>query len=115
MRLDGGVADGLRRMGVSEEDIEREVASQTANAPVTHFEVHEDCWESWLFFMQVCRQWRYVLVSSSFGSVSVRAGLSWPGIESVIRMRRVPRDKWDTLLDDLQVIEGAVLEADQDN
>lgn len=115
IRLDEGVAEGLRFFGASEDDIRREQEAELENLPRPDFEVHEDCWESWLFFMKVQRQWRYVPVSAGMGVTAERCGLNWTGIESVIRLRRVTEDKWDALLDDLLVIEDAVMKADRDS
>jgi hypothetical protein len=111
IQMDDGVVEGLRRMGVSEEDIAKEQAKRAKDAPPADFDVHADCWESWLFFLKVSRQWLYVAVPQGFGTVLRRCSLNWPGIESVVRLGGVKRAKWAGLVDDLMVIEEAVLAA----
>lgn len=105
LTVDEGVADGLRRMGVSEADIEAQVQAHSAPEP-TDFEVHEDCWESVLFFLRVQTQW------VCRGMDGARAGLNYAGVEAAMRMDGVKRARQSALLDDLQLMERAVLKAD---
>jgi hypothetical protein len=113
VRVDDGVAKGLRRLGVNEADIERAQASEVQAAKDEDFEVHEDCWENWQFFMRVKREWVYVSVTTGLGAMAVRTGLNWPGIESVVRLSGIKRAQWAQLVDDLMVIQEAVLKADR--
>ncbi|UUZ68077.1 DUF1799 domain-containing protein [Polaromonas sp. P2-4] len=115
-RADPNVTEGLRRMGVSEEDIEAMLAQQQeweAEAArqsgfSEDFEIYEDNWESWLFFVTVQTQWHYA--ARDMGAR--RVGLNYPGVESGARMAGKPRAKWPSLFADLQVMELAVLAAD---
>lgn len=112
LEFDEEFADMLRKVKVSAADIEAQQVAQSSELLEADFEVHEDAWESWLFFLKVCRQWRYVAVSAGMGMTSVRHALDWCGIESVIRLSGIKRSRWAGLLDDLLVIEEAVLVAD---
>lgn len=98
---------------MSEEDIEA-ARPRDAQGDSAVFDVHEDVWENWNFFLKVARQWMFVPVSAGMGVSSVRMGLNWPGIESVIRLSGMKRGRWAGLVDDLLVIEQAVLEADSE-
>lgn len=113
MAVDDDYSRLLRRAKVSEEDIEA-ARSGDAQRDEAVFDVHEDAWESWTFFLKVNRQWVFVAVSAGMGVSSVRTGLNWPGIEAVIRLSGVKRGRWAGLVDDLMVIEEAVLEADSE-
>lgn len=108
-------------MGVCDADIEKAIEHQQAEqdaseaaAPQDDFEVFEDVWESWLFFLKVQRQWVFVPVNDGMGVSSVRISLNWPAIESVVRLKRIDPECWDGLVDDLLVIEGAVLKAERE-
>lgn len=105
MAVDDGVTAGLRRMGVSEADIEALQCEQAA-PPELEFEVYEDCWESVLFFLRVQTQWVYQ------GLDGRRAGLNNTAVESTMRMTGVRKARQGALLDDLQEMERAVLMAD---
>jgi hypothetical protein len=112
------VVQGLRHMGVSAADIEAEQQRQDAAALEIakaagyeeEFEVYEDNWDVWLFFLQVQTQWIYRFD----GMHSVRSGLNNSAIESTLRMAGKARRTWPALLADLQVIELAVLAADRE-
>lgn len=118
LQVDDGVAAGLRRMGVSEDDIARAQAQlgsgDGGDAPEADFEVHEDCWESWLFFLRVQRQWVFVPMSAGMGVTSVRQGLNWPGIRAMVLLSRIKPARWEQLVDDLLTIEYAVMKAEQE-
>lgn len=113
LTVDEDVAKGLRRIGVSEADIETQRrAREQPELERESFEVHEDCWDSWLFFLQVSRQWQFVPVSNGVSTGAVRQCLNWPGIESMARMSGKRRSLWPALFADLQEIEEAVLVSD---
>lgn len=118
LAMDAGVLEGLRVFGVSEADIEAAQAHEVGEvADKVAFEVHEDAWESWLFYLKVQRQWVFVPVTRSVGMGgvcvdAVRYSMNWPGVESVARMSGVRRARWAGLLDDLQLIEDAVLQGE---
>jgi hypothetical protein len=105
----------LRKLGVREADIEAEQVAAEAEPVEAAFEVHEDAWESWLFFLQVSRQWVYVVAGGGMGGTAVRQCLNWPGIESMARMSGTPRRQWPGLYADLGLIEEAVLVAEGAN
>ncbi len=110
MAVDEEAAAALRRVGVKEADIEaalaQEAEAQEAQEPDEEFEVHEDNWQSLLFFLRVQTQWVY------FGIGGSRAGLNNTAVESTMRMARVKRVDQDALLDDLQVMEREILKSD---
>ena len=115
MAVDEDAAAALRRVGVKEADIEaalaqeadaQEADAQEAQEPDVVFEVHEDNWQSLLFFLRVQTQWVY------FGIGGSRAGLNNTAVESTMRMARVKRVDQDALLADLQVMEREILKSD---
>lgn len=118
MRLDDSAAEGLRKMGVPEEQIQAQLAKakKDVDDPDFDFEVHEDCWRAVMLFLRVKTQWLWRVQSRPAGMAamvySVRSGLNYPGVESAMRMGGVKRSEWGALLDDLQVMEAAVLAAD---
>jgi hypothetical protein len=116
MRVDDNVAQGLRRFGMSEEDIAELLGTQTEEPEVLDFEVYEDCWESVQFYLKVQTQWTFKTVGTGGGlgmlMVAQRVGLNNAAVESTMRMEAVPRRKQAALLADLRVMELAVLEAD---
>lgn len=113
LAVDDGVAQGLRAFGVREEDI-AQAKQLSANAAIEEpvFEVHEDVWESWLFFLTVQRQWLFVSVGGGFGIRALRHCMNWTGVESMARMSGTRRALWPQLFADLRVIEEAVMKAD---
>ena len=113
--MDDEYAEGLRKVGVREVDIEANQATPEAEPFEEAFEVHEDAWESWLFFLTVSRQWVYVVAGGGMGGAAVRQCLNWPAIEAMARMSGTPRRQWPGLCADLLVIEEAVLVAESEN
>ena len=115
--MDEGVAEGLRRMNVPEEQIQAQLAKakKDVDDPDFDFEVHEDCWRAVMLFLRVKTQWLWRVQSrpAGMGAMvwSVRSGLNYPAVESAMRMGGVKRSEWAELLDDLQVMEAAVLAA----
>lgn len=100
---------GLRVMGFTEESIQDWVAKDALDNPdLLDFEVHEDNWDSLLFFFSVGSQWRY----QPYNQGARRCGLDYTGVEAGCRLSGRPRSSWPALFADLRVIEKAVLEAD---
>jgi hypothetical protein len=112
LAVDEGVADGLAVFGFTAESVAEQQAKESVMPLREDFEVHEDAMDSWLFFLKVQRQWVFVPVSAGMGVTAVRMGLNWPGVESMVRLSRVKSARWDGLVDDLLVIEEAVLGAE---
>ena len=108
---------GLRKMGVSEADIEaeqqRQDAHQTAAAGALgyeeDFDVHEDNWDVWVFFLGLQTQWAYA--SNPMGWMQ-RIGLPSNRIESEARMMGWPRSGWTALLSDVRLMEHTLLACD---
>lgn len=113
IQVDGNVKANLLRFGFSEESIEAVLAKEKEAAQLSgasdDFEVYEDNWESWLFYLTVQTQWLYA--AGGMGPAQ-RVGLNYAGVESGARMSGQPRAKWPDLLGDLRVMELAVLHAD---
>lgn len=107
-QLDDGVADGLRAMKVSEQDIAAEMARRAPPAIAVDFYVHEDNWAVWQFFMQLQTQWVY----ASNGLGVQRTGLPSNRVESEARMMGWPRSSWAALLGDVRVMEQTLLACD---
>jgi hypothetical protein len=119
LTVDDDVADGLRRLGVSEEQIEEalEVArADELEAQGYDYQVHEDCWQSVLLFLRVGTQWDWLQKAKPAGMGVVmwseRAGLNYSRVESALRMGGVERSEWAGLFEDLRAMEVAVLEAE---
>lgn len=111
--MDANVVRGLRAMGVGQEEIEGALQAQRQQAAAVaggepDFEVHEDCWESVLFFLRVQTQWRYR------GMEARRCALDYVAVEAAMRMSGVTRRQRAGLLDDMAVMELAVLAADHE-
>lgn len=105
--VDDDLAASARAFGATEEEIEAERKKEAQAAPEQdEFEVYEDCWESVMFFLRVQTQWVHK------GMDERRAGLNNTAVESTMRMTGVKRAAQAELLEDLQVMERAVLEAD---
>lgn len=111
--VDEGVAEGLRRFGVSEEDIAAQMGTGT-EPEEDAFEVHADAWDSWKFFLKVQRQWVFVPVSAGMGVSSQRMSLNWNGVRALILLTGIKRKRWEGLTDDLLLIEETVLKAEQE-
>ena len=108
---DDDYAAALRRVGVKQADIE---AAQQEQADAQdeeqqsepEFEVYEDCWDSVMFFLRVQTQWLFR------GFEGQRGGLNNTAVESTMRMAGVEQGAQDALLEDLQVMEMAILRCD---
>jgi len=111
--VDDGVAAGLLRFGFTAESVQEQQDKSGEVQEPADFEVHEDAFESWMFFLKVQRQWVFVPVSAGMGVTSVRVSMNWPGVEAMVRLSRIKQTRWEQLLDDLLVIEEAVLLAEQ--
>lgn len=70
------------------------------------FEVWEENWDHWLFFLQVSTQWLYA------GFEGARGSLNLAGVEVVARAVGVRGKAWAEQLKALLVIEREVLEVD---
>lgn len=105
--MDANVAEGMRRMGASEEDIARAVAERPqAEEGEDAFEVYEDNWDTWLFFLRVQHQWVYA------GMAAARVGLNWQGIAAWAGLALVGRRRLAREVPALELIERAVLAED---
>lgn len=118
LRVDDSVAEGLRKMGVPEDQIAAQLAKAQKDVedPRFDFEVYEECWRTVMLFLKVRNQWLWRVHSrpAGFGALvySVRVGLNYQAVESTLRMVGVPRREWAQLLEELQVMEEAVLKAE---
>ncbi len=101
---------------MAEAEIEKAQGEEKAEAAqvqaTADFEVDEDNWDSWLFFLQVDTQWLYVSVQIGWRLVARRAGMNYTGVQSGAVMAGWPRKRWPRLFEDLRLIEEAVLKAD---
>ena len=108
-QFDEDVAAGLRAMGVSQQDIDAEQERRQELLEVqADFELHEDNWAVWQFFMGLQTQWDCVCLGNSIW----RIGLPTNRIESEARMMGWPRSRWPALLGDVRVMEFELLAAD---
>ncbi|MBU0749153.1 MAG: DUF1799 domain-containing protein [Gammaproteobacteria bacterium] len=117
--VDENVVKGMRAMKATEEQIAKALARRAPKEEADQdFEVHEDAWESWCFFLKVQTQWVYLSVPGG-GNLThvlpgrvVRVSMNYPGIASMASMWRIRQRKLSAYMDDLAVIEGAVLKED---
>lgn len=84
--------------------MEAEIARLTRAADCA---IHEDNWESVMFFLECGTQWR---VAAGLGGL-VWLGLDYAGVAALMHMRRVPPARRGALLADLQIMELAALAA----
>lgn len=109
--VDEHALEAMEAFGVPPELIAKERAKALPSTPAKpadpECEVWEENWPSWLFFLKVQTQWIW-----TSGMAVVRMGLNYPAVESTLRMAGIPRRQWPALLDDLQVIEVAVLDGE---
>lgn len=108
-------------MGASEADVaaarermhEQQALAQQqqAQAAADVFEVWPENWESVMFFAAVETQWAYVGTGLAG---AVRTGLPSHRLEAEMNLRRVPPRKRLALLDDVRVMERAVLRLDRE-
>lgn len=103
----------MRRMGASEAEIEkvrRERGVAGAQDPNVCWVLDEN-WTVWQFFLQVQTQWVYA--GGGMGPPA-RVAMDFPGVESKARIRGVPPEQLQAWADDLDTIELAVLQADNE-
>lgn len=118
LEVDESAAASMRAFGFSEEQIaQSRQGSGAGERPVNlDYEVHDDCWDSVMFFLKLETQWTWVSVGvpMPFGVMlkPMRSGINRTCVESEMRMRGVKRKRQAALLDDLKVMEDAVLEAE---
>jgi hypothetical protein len=65
-------------------------------------EVWADCWDSVMVFHSLASQWR-----SGFSGAT---GLDYSSIPFVLKVKKIPADRWAELFDDIQVMEAAALQ-----
>lgn len=108
--MNDDLAASLQKFGMSQADIEAQQEKEKAEArAVTHdFEVYADCWDSVRFFLRVQTQWLF----AAGGLGAMRMGLDNTAIEATMRMLGVKRKDQIALLDDVQLMEMAVLDVD---
>lgn len=87
-------------MGVPEDEI-NEALGLDDNDEDDEFEIWPDNVHALNCFLAVCRLWRV-------GPMGGVLGLDYPGVEAVLRMRKIKLDA--ALLDDLAVMEDGAME-----
>lgn len=70
------------------------------------FEIWQENWDSWIFFLQVSTQW--IVAAGGMGGLFY-VGLQRNCIESEMNMRGIKKAQRLTLIDDLYIIEHAAL------
>lgn len=113
-------------MGATPQEIARHEAKMAAEAAATaaeeeHFEVWDENWDAFLFFLSLGTQWSKLCLvrtmgaptGGSFTATEVRRdGLPYPRIESAARLQGIPRSRWPALFADISLMEDAVLARD---
>lgn len=113
MVVDEALEDGLRRFGAGDDEIERvrlERGSAAAQDPNV-CDVLPENWAVWQFFLRVQTQWLYA--GGGMGP-TVRVAMNFSGVEAKARIRGVPPEQLQAWAEDLDTIELAVLQADNE-
>lgn len=103
------MAEGMRRMGASDEAIaaaSAERPEEEADEEQGFFEVYEDNWDAWEFFLRVQHQWVHA------GMDRARVQLNWAGIAAWAGMALIGRRRLARQVQALEFIERAVLQED---
>lgn len=111
--VDEALEAGMRRFGASQDEIaqvRRERGAAQAQDPDV-CEVLQESWPVWQFFLRAQTQWRYV---SGGMAPPMKVALDYAGIEAVARIRGVAPQQLEVWADDLQTIELAVLQAENE-
>lgn len=105
--MDDRVLELMRRWNATEESLAlaEQLREQQLGNP-EDFELWEENWDHWLFFLKVSTQWVRA------GLDGFMSGLNYAGVEVVAKAHGLRGKVWRACLDALQVIEEAVLEAD---
>lgn len=99
----------MRQWKATEESIElAEKLRRQQMGDTDVFELWEENWPTWVFFLDVSAQWNFV------GFAAQRMGLNWPAIEVVARARGLRSRRWRALVEDLLVVEKAVMLAESE-
>ena len=85
-------AEEMAAAGFAPEDFEADIV-----------EVWPEHWDAVRFFLRLPTQWRY--------GMSGRPGLDYPAVMSLLAPMRLPQAKADEILESVQVMEMAALEA----
>lgn len=109
--VDEAVEAAMRAMGATDEAVEQARAERAgeqkaADEEQDAFEVYEDNWEDWMFFLRVQVQWVHA------GLDGRRVCLNWPGIAAFAGMAGVRYRRLARRTEALEVIERAVLRED---
>lgn len=82
-------------------------AARKQQQPSIHdFYVWPENWDSLDFFIQLNTQWNVV---SGMGGERV-SGLNYQAVEAMMRIKSIPRNKKESLFNDLRLMENAALE-----
>jgi hypothetical protein len=95
-------------LGASRDELNEEALGALGFAPAEPqapqvFEVWPDVWPLIDLFAALGTQWDY-------GPGGRAIGLKYAGVESVLRLRRVPRAEWAELFDDIRTFERTALD-----
>lgn len=110
--VDEAVEAAMRAMGATDEAVaqaraERAGEQKAADEAQDAFEVYEDNWEDWMFFLRVQVQWVHA------GLDGRRVCLNWAGIAAFAGMAGVRHRRLERRTEALEVIERAVLREDK--
>ena len=106
---DAGVVDQLELAGAPQDVIDEARARVAAADQVADFEVWEDCWNAWLFFLSLRGQWQHAVGMAGMA----RTGLPFDRVLSAMVMQPIARVARPQLYDDIKRMEEAVLMADR--
>lgn len=97
----------MRRYGASDEDLAlaEEVQEAQQGQTAGEFEVWEENWSHWCFFLTVQMRWVHA------GMDGAKVALDFPAVEVVAKALGFRGRAWSRLVEDLLVIELTALEA----
>lgn len=107
---DASVVEQLELASAPQDVIDEAKARADAATKVEDFEVWEDCWDAWMFFLSLRGQWQHAV---GMGTV-IRTGLPFDRVLAAMVMQPVARSARPQLFQDIKLIEGAVRMADRD-
>lgn len=91
--------------GVPEEELHKFIGKSNPAQNDTDFEVWEENWLTFNFFTELSTQWFYV--SGMNGSSAT--GINYQSIESMMRIKNIPRKTQATLFAEIQIMEREAL------
>lgn len=97
--------------GAPQDVIDEARERAAAATKVEVFEIWEDCWDAWMFFVSLSGQWSYAAVGMGG---SFRTGLPFDRVHAAMLMHPIKRGDRAQLFADIKVMEAGVRAADRE-